>query len=114
MKTTFLCSACAAALLASSPALAGTPVLVPSGSNTSTVTQAGNAETATVTQKGAHDDSTISQIGATSDHNTATVMQTGTSGGKSTVTQSGFNNEADVTTADDGSIYDVNGTPPPA
>ena len=42
----------------------------------------------------------------------ATVVQTGTSGGKSTITQSGSTNKATVTTADDGSIYDVNGTPP--
>ena len=113
MKTTFLYSACAAALLASSPALAGTPVLVPSGGNTSTVTQAGSFETADVTQTGAHDDSTISQIGATSSGNGATVTQTGASGGKSIITQSGTSNQASVTTADDGSIYDVNAPPPP-
>lgn len=96
MKKTFLYSACAAALLAASPALAG--------NNTSTVTQAGNAETATVTQNGSNDSSTVSQNGAASQGNTATVTMTGISGGGSTVTQSGINNTATVTTGDDGSV----------
>ena len=61
MKKSFLYSACAAALLAATPALA---VVAPSGSNSSTVTQAGDTESATVNQNGANDVSTIDQIAA--------------------------------------------------
>lgn len=105
MKQTFLLSACVAALLASTPALAVTPA--PTGNNSSTVTQDGATEIAQITQNGANDVSVIQQnqnATNTSANNKAVVTMTGNSGGKSNVIQSGVSNTATVTTTDDGSL----------
>ena len=73
-----------------SPAVAGT--------NTSTVTQAGNQQTATINQTGSNDASTTDQSNA---QNTVLVNQSGQKGSSSLVKQSGTLGSATVTQTDD-------------
>lgn len=107
MKLMPLIAACVATLTICTPADAAIfKIVLAAGANNSSIDQSGNGQTATANQTGSNDSSSIVQ---SSSGNKATVTQNGVVGGLSEVTQSGVNNTATLTQADDGKSVLPNG-----